>query len=103
MNLTDHPSRDATGLAELVAPREIHPRELLAAAFAAIERVNPRLNAVLHFLARHQRRPSMGHPALGLSDGDTVAAPLTYAEIDRRARAIAAAIVHKAEPTTQCG
>ena len=39
---------DATALAERVRRNEMHPSELVEAAIAAIERVNPRLNAVAH-------------------------------------------------------
>jgi amidase len=38
---------DATGLAELVRARKVSPRELCEAAIARIERVNPKLNAVV--------------------------------------------------------
>ena len=45
---TDHDRHDALGLAELVRTRAVHPRELVDAAIARIERGNPRLNAVVH-------------------------------------------------------
>jgi amidase len=38
---------DATDLAELVRRRALHPRELVAASIARIERLNPALNAVV--------------------------------------------------------
>ena len=38
---------DAIALAELVRRREVHPVELLETAIARIERLNPRLNAVV--------------------------------------------------------
>jgi len=54
---------DATGLAELVRRGEVSPLELVETAIARIERLNPRLNAVIHrmdetarALARHGRR-----------------------------------------------
>jgi amidase len=40
-------SFDATGLAALVRKGDVHPRELIEAAIAAIERLNPRINAVV--------------------------------------------------------
>ena len=43
--LDDH---DATGLAALVRNREVHPRELVAAAVARAERLNPIINAFVH-------------------------------------------------------
>nr|AGC72587.1 aspartyl-tRNA(Asn) amidotransferase subunit A amidotransferase subunit A [uncultured bacterium A1Q1_fos_1870] len=39
---------DATTLADRVRRKEVHPTELVAAAIAAIEKVNPSLNAVVH-------------------------------------------------------
>ncbi|MFV0295315.1 MAG: amidase [Hyphomicrobiaceae bacterium] len=47
ISLSDYASHDATGLAELVAKGEVAPRELAAAAMQAIEKVNPKLNAVV--------------------------------------------------------
>ena len=38
---------DATAQAELVRQRKASPRELVDAAIARIERVNPKLNAVI--------------------------------------------------------
>ena len=38
---------DATAQAELVRRREVTPRELVDAAIARLERVNPQLNAVI--------------------------------------------------------
>src|SRR5258707_5300632 len=47
MSLAEYASHDALGLAELLRRREVTPRELAACVFAAIEAVNPRLNAVV--------------------------------------------------------
>lgn len=47
MSLADYASHDALGLAELLRRREVTPRELGYCALAAIEKVNPRLNAVV--------------------------------------------------------
>jgi len=44
----DYEQHDATGLAELVRRREVHPLELVEAAARRIERLNPRLNAVVY-------------------------------------------------------
>ncbi|HLG05394.1 MAG TPA: hypothetical protein VI383_04520, partial [Gemmatimonadales bacterium] len=41
-------SHDATGLAELVRRGEITALELVETAIARIERLNPRVNAVIH-------------------------------------------------------
>ena len=55
----DYDRRDALGLAELVAKREVHPTELLEEAIARAERVNGRLNAIvtpMYELARQRAR-----------------------------------------------
>ena len=41
-------STDGIGLAELVRRRETTPGEIVEVAIDAIERVNPRINAVIH-------------------------------------------------------
>jgi Asp-tRNA(Asn)/Glu-tRNA(Gln) amidotransferase A subunit family amidase len=46
-NFDDTTWLDATALAELVRKREVSPLELVDAAIARIERVNPQLNAVV--------------------------------------------------------
>ena len=50
MKLSEYTSYDALGLAELVARKEVGPSELVEAAFAAIEKVNPEINAVVEVL-----------------------------------------------------
>jgi amidase len=45
---SDYATRDAVGLADLVARGEVSPRELLDTAIAEVERLNPALNAVVH-------------------------------------------------------
>jgi amidase len=55
--LDDH---DATGLAELVRRREVSPRELVDAAIARIEAINPQLNAVIHRQFDRARRDAAG-------------------------------------------
>jgi amidase len=53
----DYTSFDATGLADLVARREVTPAELLDAAIERADAVNPKLNAVIsRFDARARRR-----------------------------------------------
>jgi amidase len=47
MNLAEYAAYDATGLAALVARKEISPKELAATARAAIEKANPAVNAVV--------------------------------------------------------
>ena len=49
MSISDaYDSNDATGLADLVARREVTPGELLDEAIARVQRVNPKINAVVH-------------------------------------------------------
>lgn len=48
INLTfSYSTYDALGLASLVKAREISPRELVEAAFARLDEVNPVINAVV--------------------------------------------------------
>jgi amidase len=51
---------DATAQAELVRHGEVKPIELVEAAIARIERVNPRLNAVIHPMYDEARRAAEG-------------------------------------------
>lgn len=46
--MQDYSSYDAIGLAELVSSHQVSPRELVAAAIANVEALNPKLNAVVH-------------------------------------------------------
>jgi amidase len=47
MKLSEYTGYDALGFAELVRSGEVHPRELVDATVAAIDAVNPELNAVI--------------------------------------------------------
>ena len=49
----DYSQHDGLGLAALVRRGEVSPEELVAAAFDAIERVNPELNAVIRTMEAH--------------------------------------------------
>lgn len=55
----EYVEHDATGLAELIAARQVTPAEVLEAAIARVEAVNPRLNAIVWPL--NWNRPSLGH------------------------------------------
>ena len=48
MKTAEYRSYDALGLAQLIATRQVSPREVLDVAIAQIEKLNPALNAVVH-------------------------------------------------------
>ncbi|NTZ05027.1 amidase [Burkholderia metallica] len=50
ISLEEYARYDGLGLAELVAKKDVTPQELLDIAFAAIDKVNPTINAVLQVL-----------------------------------------------------
>lgn len=54
---------DATAQAELARSGQVHPRELVAAAIARIERLNPRLNAVVTPLFEAARAAAESQPS----------------------------------------
>jgi len=54
------PTLDATAQADLVSRGEITPEEAVEAAIARIERLNPRLNAVIHPLFEKARQTAAG-------------------------------------------
>ncbi len=51
ISLDEYARHDALGLAELVSKKQVTPQELLTAAFLAIEKTNPVLNAVVKSFA----------------------------------------------------
>ena len=55
MNQSDYLSHDAVGLAELIATREASAAEVLEAALARLEAVNPAINAVTLLMADQAR------------------------------------------------
>src|SRR3954462_356584 len=69
---------DATALAQRVRRGEGHPSELVEAAIAAIERVNPRLNAVIHRMYDQARAAAKG----ALPDGPFRGVPFVGKEPD---------------------
>jgi amidase len=73
----DYTSRDATALAKLVRRGEVSPQELLDAAIARIERLNPRLNAVVETLFDAARRDI----ADGLPDGPFAGVPFLVKDL----------------------
>jgi amidase len=60
INLNELSTMDALAQAELVRRREVTPLELVDAAIARIERLNPTLNAVIHKHFERARRQAAG-------------------------------------------
>jgi amidase len=69
---------DATAQAELVRQKKISPRELVDAAIARIERLNPRLNAVIHPLFEKARAQA----SASLPDGPFRGVPFLLKDLD---------------------
>lgn len=68
---------DAVGLADLVRTGQAHPRELVAAAVATIERLNPEINAVIHRRFEEARAEAEGE----LPDGPFRGVPFLIKDI----------------------
>ena len=69
---------DATALAERVRKGEVHPTELVDAAIARIEKVNPQLNAVVHRMYDQARAAAKG----SLPDGPFRGVPFVVKDLD---------------------
>jgi amidase len=69
--LTD--DHDATGLAELVRTKQVHPRELIAESISRAERLNPQLNALIH---RQYERATRDAETVG--DGPFAGVPFLF-------------------------
>ena len=69
---------DATAQADLVRQRRISPRELVDAAIARIERVNPKINAVILPLFDRARAEA----ASALPDGPFRGVPFLLKDLD---------------------
>lgn len=77
ISLKDYTSHDGLGLAELVARKQVKPEELVAAALAAVEKVNPKINAVLQTLAAQAEAEVRG----GLPQGPFTGVPFLIKEL----------------------
>ena len=77
MKISEYASYDAVNLAELVRKRQISPPELTEVAIAAIEAVNPRLNAVIHKTFDYARKAA----ASDLPDGPFRGVPYMLKEL----------------------
>lgn len=69
---------DALAMAELVRRREVTSTELLDTALQRVDRLNPRLNAVVHRLEAYARTAI----AAGLPDGPFTGVPLLVKDLD---------------------
>ena len=69
---------DATGLALRIRSGEVSPAEVVDAAIAAIERVNPQLNAVVHPMYESARAEARGE----LPDGPFRGVPMVVKDFD---------------------
>ena len=75
MKLSDYAERDAVGLADLIADRQVSESEVRTAALHAIEAVNPQINAVIETWSdepQSQPGPLQGVPILVKDLGLTV-------------------------------
>jgi amidase len=60
MKFSEYAAHDGLGLAELVRGGQVTPRELLDTALAAVEEVNPRINAVINVLRSQAEKEATG-------------------------------------------
>ena len=84
ISLNDYTSHDGLGLADLVARKEVTPDELAAAAFEAVAKLNPRINAVLHTLPRE----AAAEIRAGLPRGPFSGVPFLIKEIVLHAKGV---------------
>ncbi len=77
ISFNDYTSCDGLGLAELVTRKELKPEELVATALAAVENVNPKLNAVVQTLAPQAEAELRG----GLPQGPFTGVPFLIKEL----------------------
>jgi amidase/6-aminohexanoate-cyclic-dimer hydrolase len=75
--IAEYESYDAIGLADLVRRKEVTPEELLAEALARTERLNPKLNAVVHAVPEKAQELIRG----GLPDGPFTGVPFLLKDL----------------------
>ena len=76
--MNDYPNCDATELAKRVARKEISPAELVDVAMTAIERVNPKLNAVVYRMYDLAKEQALQ----GLPEGPLHGVPMVVKDFD---------------------
>jgi amidase len=84
ISFDDYTSHDGLGLAELVARKEVTPDELAAAAFEAVAKINPRINAVLQTLPRE----AAAEISAGLPHGPFTGVPFMIKELVVHAKGV---------------
>lgn len=77
MSLSEYADHDGLGLAALVRSGAVRPTELMEAALSAIDRLNPKLNAVTHTL----RPQAAAVLAAGLPDGPYTGVPFLLKDL----------------------
>ncbi|MBI3799934.1 MAG: amidase [Deltaproteobacteria bacterium] len=77
MSLNEYTSQDGLGLADLIARKQVKPEELVTTALQAIEKVNPKLNAVLQTLPDQAEAEVRG----GLPQGPFTGVPFLIKEL----------------------
>lgn len=84
MRLSEYAAHDATGLAELVRRGETTPAELAELALAAVEKVNPQLNAVIEVFPEVTGKLRSEPPPPGLLAGVPILNKDLIADAGRR-------------------
>lgn len=77
MRFDEYRNQDATALARLIARREVSPAEVLDAAIARAEHVNPQINAIVHRQFDKARRAI----AAGLPQGPLTGVPFLIKDL----------------------
>jgi amidase len=84
ISLSDYASHDGLGLADLVARKQVKPEELVAIALQAVEKVNPKLNAVLQTLPMQAAESIRS----GLPQGPFTGVPFVIKELVLHAKGV---------------
>ncbi len=84
MTLKEYATYDGLGLAELVARQQVSPQELVTTALQAVEKLNPKLNAVLQTLPRQAE----AEIAAGLPSGPFTGVPFLIKELVLHAKGV---------------
>ena len=110
MRLSEYAAHDATGLAELVRRGETTPAELAELALAAVEKVNPQLNAVIEIFPEVIGKLRSQPPPTGLLAGVPILNKDLLADAGRRlemgselARGLAAPFTDALLARLKCG